>query len=408
MLEANNNHAVVSEVGASSNYVKIERPYAMLYGKGGQFDGNIYTDIFRFWIYHFVKLTSSHLFGIRYKKQSNERPAAGKVLFVTRDWGTETTLNREILRSLKEYCGSDSVEQLVLRRHEEMVSSITAAINEKKVTHILLDTRVTITGPNFLAVIKALYSSYKLSCLLKQRGVVALCGVTDWIAPGNRLLAELVTSLGGVALSWGSVGLHEVPNFRHHRRIGPLIAPTSLATMSELDHKSIKDLEYDIAIIGDNYEPRRSLINNLLPNLKKYNLKYYLNTKKDLPYLEYLRIYKGSKIGLNTNWVAGKPDKYHFVGRNFEVMLAGSLLLTQKCYGLDLYVQEGDDYICFENDQDLLDKIRYYLTNEEARSKIAMSGQKKVLELLSTQFVWMEVDKALYTFHYPKLPRKTT
>ena len=74
MLEANKNHALGARPGTSSQYDKIKRPYAMLYGKGGQFDGNKYTEFFRFWIYYFVKLTAGHLFDSGYKKQSNEIP----------------------------------------------------------------------------------------------------------------------------------------------------------------------------------------------------------------------------------------------------------------------------------------------------------------------------------------------
>jgi hypothetical protein len=51
MDEKNKNSALNSKLSYSA---QVSMPYAMLYGKGGQFDGNKYTDLFRFWIYYFI------------------------------------------------------------------------------------------------------------------------------------------------------------------------------------------------------------------------------------------------------------------------------------------------------------------------------------------------------------------
>ncbi len=381
----------------------------MLYEKGAQFDGNRYTDLFRHLIFYFIEM-SGRLFSGALPVKPKQNPAnSGKVLYVTRDWGAETMLSREITRSLREYCGSQHVEALVVRRYDDIVSAIASAIDGGGISHVLLDTRVTITGKGFSAVTRALYSAWGIARLLKSQQVVCLCGTLDWIRPGNRLLAELVTSLGGIAISWGSVGFHEAPSFRHHRKIGPVMPPTSLATLSELSQKSKSAAEsFDIAIMGANYEPRKSLIESVLRQLQKEQIKIYVNTSKDLCYVDYLSVYTRSRIGLNTNWVAGQPNKYHLVARNFEIMLAGSLLLTQKCYGLDLYVQDGRDYVSYHSESDLIEKIYYYLSNEDKRAQIASSGNKQTLQLINSQFWWTEVDKALYTFHLPKLCREST
>jgi len=260
------------------------------------------------------------------------------------------------------------------------------------------------TQNGFYGVVKSLYEAYNVGQFLKNKKIVCLCCVPDWIRPGNRLTAELITSKYGIA--WGNLGFHEAPRFRHRRKIGPLYCPLSVKTFNELINLNKLDpaLEYDIAILGQNYYPRSELIEIMVPYLKQNNISYYLNTSKNLNYIEYLNVYKKSKIGFNTNWVVGLKDKYHFAGKNFEIMASESLLLSQRCYALDLYMREGVDYVAFVSEEDLLEKIGYYLKNDQERLKIVQSGHERVMKLFSSYYQWREVDKILYTFHYPKLP----
>jgi len=228
--------------------------------------------------------------------------------------------------------------------------------------------------------------------------------MADIIEAGTRLFAELTTSSGGLVVGWGSVGNHEVPRMRHKRHIGPLFLPISWATWREYDASTTEYDNYDFSIIGSNYEPRRSFIEKLIPELKKKNVAYYINSRKDLDYVSYLKIYENSKIGFNTSWISTQPTKLHFTHRNMEILFTGCFLISQKCFGLELYLQEGIDYVSFDDMDDLLKKIEYYLSHDEERIKMAKSGQRKVRELFATQFVWQEVEKALHVFGYSKLP----
>jgi hypothetical protein len=384
----------------------IERPHSMLFKGGISFTGNKYIDIFRWYIYHFIKITGWLFFKTKNEYKPKSVVGEDKLVFITRDWGKNTTLNKEIYQSLEEYCDDDKVERLVLLRYDDIIKKINEYLDEKAVSHVLLDTRVLINKGHIRGLLGALYNCYRLSRTLKQRNVVCICGMTDMIEPGQRLFAELITSQGGLLVSWGSVGLHEVPNFRHQRIIGSLFCPVSWKTWGEFENVlSGQNEPVDLSIIGLNYEPRKSLIDKLIPELKKAGISVYINTRKDLGYVEYLKMYANSKIGLNTNWVINQPTKLHYTGRNFEIMFAGCFLITQKCYGLDLYMQEGMDYVSFNDNEDLLKKITYYLSHEEERLEIAQSGKRKVRELFATQFIWQEIDKALKIFNYTKLPR---
>ena len=47
------------------------------------------------------------------------------------------------------------------------------------------------------------------------------------------------------------------------------------------------------------------------------------------------------------------------------------------------YFKNGEDLVWFEDETDLVKKVRYYLTHEDERKRIALNGQKKGRELHS-------------------------
>ena len=46
-----------------------------------------------------------------------------------------------------------------------------------------------------------------------------------------------------------------------------------------------------------------------------------------------------------------------------------------------MYFKNGEDIVWFEDEADLVKKVRYYLRHEDERRRIALNGQKKVREL---------------------------
>lgn len=69
--------------------------------------------------------------------------------------------------------------------------------------------------------------------------------------------------------------------------------------------------------------------------------------------------------------------------RIFEGMACGRMVITDRLppeTGLgDLFV-DGQDIVYYDNANDAIDKIRYYASNDEERSRIARNGYEKVLE----------------------------
>jgi spore maturation protein CgeB len=85
----------------------------------------------------------------------------------------------------------------------------------------------------------------------------------------------------------------------------------------------------------------------------------------------------------------------HFTHRNFEIAITGSLLFSQKCFGLDLYLLDGVDYVSFTDLNDLTNKIKYYLANENLMNNIRLNGQKKAYNYLKSNFVWNHINLSL-------------
>lgn len=64
--------------------------------------------------------------------------------------------------------------------------------------------------------------------------------------------------------------------------------------------------------------------------------------------------------------------------RCFDIMGAGGFLLTNYQMDFEGLFENGVDYVYYENQRDMQDKIAYYLEHEEERLSIAQNGHDKV------------------------------
>lgn len=96
-------------------------------------------------------------------------------------------------------------------------------------------------------------------------------------------------------------------------------------------------------------------------------------------------IYGSSKISISDSQAG------FFHERNFEIFASGGFPLIRhvKSQAADRknetekYFKENEDFVLFYSRDDLLDKIRYYLENQEKRGRIAEKGRKIVIENFS-------------------------
>ena len=94
---------------------------------------------------------------------------------------------------------------------------------------------------------------------------------------------------------------------------------------------------------------------------------------KEMPY-----VFKCSKINLNftlRSIYRGIPL------RAFDIMGAGGFLLSNYQADLCEHFVPGDDFVFYESDEDLLNKLDWYLEHDEERQRIARNGHDKVSKL---------------------------
>ena len=87
------------------------------------------------------------------------------------------------------------------------------------------------------------------------------------------------------------------------------------------------------------------------------------------------RIFSGSKINLNITLrsiLTGIPL------RALDIMSAGGFLLSNYQAELCEYFVPGEDFDYYEDYDDLMNKIDYYLSHDSERETIARSGWEKV------------------------------
>ena len=92
---------------------------------------------------------------------------------------------------------------------------------------------------------------------------------------------------------------------------------------------------------------------------------------------DYARALTGSKIGLGFLRKVC-PDQH--TTRTFEIPACGSLLLADRTAEHQDFFHEGREAEFFASGEELLDKIKFYGSNESARQRIAEAGYKRCIE----------------------------
>jgi spore maturation protein CgeB len=127
--------------------------------------------------------------------------------------------------------------------------------------------------------------------------------------------------------------------------------------------------------------------------------KGYLNEKEVLEYKkcykgfikeekQLAKIYNSSKINLN---ITLRSIKSGIPLRCMEIMSCGGFLLTNFQSDFLKHFVAGEDFVYFESNDDMLQKIEYYLTHEKERTSIAESGYQKVIKNHSYETIFQQI-----------------
>ncbi len=111
--------------------------------------------------------------------------------------------------------------------------------------------------------------------------------------------------------------------------------------------------------------------------LPKANYRGLAKTTTEMP-----KIFHLSKINLN---FTSKPIRTGLPLRLWDILGAGGFALTNFQSEIPEYFEVGKDLDIYASEEELADKIRYYLEHEEERQEIAANGYQKAKEQYSLE-----------------------
>ena len=95
------------------------------------------------------------------------------------------------------------------------------------------------------------------------------------------------------------------------------------------------------------------------------------------------KIFHLSKINLN---MTSKPIRTGLPLRIWDILGAGGFVLTNYQTEIPEYFEIGKDLETYTCEEELIEKIRYYLLHEEERCSIARNGYEKAKHKYSLQY----------------------
>ena len=315
--------------------------------------------------------------------------------------GWESIEFKELYQSACEYLGGDSVDKVIINRDTCYVTQIKKAILELQPTHYFYDPR---TGSQKWYV--GVWQAYRIAWLFHINGIIPVVLLTDLAIRSWRAQSGIVTAKRGCVISF--VSSREVaPIFPHRRLISPSLMPLSEKTiefLSDLFSQRPADPSRKAIFTGSLYEPRTKILNEIKNKLSKDG--YCLDIKgremggvrvSDLDYwknLSHSLIVVTTADQLNSknaDWCCIQ----HMIYRYLEVIASGSLLIAPDVPGLRRYFLADEHFVSFTTSEDAAQKIRYYLDNEDDRSRIAKQGKERAQALVAARTFWLAIDVCL-------------
>ena len=150
----------------------------------------------------------------------------------------------------------------------------------------------------------------------------------------------------------------------------------------------------DVIFSGSKHQQDRiDYLNFLIQNLENISITGGQAEEMLSPQMYAFSIRK-SKINLNFPMHPFGFDQVK--GRVFEVLACKSLLLEKHNEETKKILIPNEEYIEFFDPQDALNKIKYFLKNEEHRMHIASKGYKKYRDKYSSDIFWKTIINKLF------------
>jgi spore maturation protein CgeB len=101
----------------------------------------------------------------------------------------------------------------------------------------------------------------------------------------------------------------------------------------------------------------------------------YSGWVRPVSFEERVRLYQRSKIGFNIHW-----NEYGIGNQRLFHLPANGVMQICDCPKfIDRIFEPGREIVGYESDDDLVDKLRYFLDHEEERKSIALQGYRRTM-----------------------------
>lgn len=138
-----------------------------------------------------------------------------------------------------------------------------------------------------------------------------------------------------------------------------------------------KDLT--ISFVGQPHGNRVEVLSQLLQNgLTLEIFGFGWENRPRIPFHQMVRVFSRSKINLNlsnSSMLIGQQIK----GRNFEIPGTRGFQLSSNADNLTEYYDDGKEIVIFNSVDELIEKAKYYLKNENERNEIATNGYVRTI-----------------------------
>jgi len=158
-----------------------------------------------------------------------------------------------------------------------------------------------------------------------------------------------------------------------------------------LNHlKELKE-KYQVVFIGSFWQEQHSFFVPLLEEVaKKFDLKIWSPSKEEINSDLLQKFYIGKAWGkemynvlfnslITINRHGKIAENYANNMRLYEATGVGTMLITDFKDNLNEIFKIGEEIECYQNGDELLNKIDFYIKNEGKRKEIAQNGQKRTL-----------------------------
>lgn len=261
--------------------------------------------------------------------------------------------------------------------HNYLFNKLKKDISKEDITHLIIDMSAVQFDPFLLFDLKQ-----------KNKLTIVALAIDDemkfsWISSTLVTIADLV-----ITSDFTSVARYRQSGINAHFLPLPVYIPEELPLKDKKLHSSI-------SFIGRRAKdkPIREMYLNILEQDTKTTIfgNQGSQTENFLLTDEMYSIFRNSDINLNFTGITVniKSDNALYGRirgmklRPFEIYAAGGMCISEFSISLAECFEDGKEIIFFNNPEEMLEKINYYLENEEEANQIAEAGRTKVLKNFS-------------------------